>query len=109
MGTNKVDLGVSLPEMRPTKNVQVSVPAEEADNKTSKAQEKLILEKRRAEEIKQVNKDSVQLVRDEKSGRSYIQVVDDDGEVLYQVPPEELQKLQQLLRHLNGNVVDTLA
>ena len=54
--------------------------------------------------------DSVRLVRDEKSGRSFIEILDrKTGEVMYQIPPEEVQKLAELLKDMTGSMVDTVA
>lgn len=50
------------------------------------------------------------LVRDEKSGRSHIEILDrKTGEVMYQIPPESIQALSELLESATGSMVDTVA
>lgn len=47
---------------------------------------------------------------DKSSGEQFIEVVDPEtGEVLRQIPPEEMRRLAQAFGKLVGNVVDTLA
>lgn len=54
--------------------------------------------------------DSVRLVRDAESGRSRVEILDrKTGEVLYQIPAEEVQKLAERLKDMTGSMVDTLA
>jgi hypothetical protein len=54
--------------------------------------------------------DSVRLVRDAESGRSRVEILDrTTGEVLYQIPAEEVQKLAERLKDMTGSMVDTLA
>jgi uncharacterized FlaG/YvyC family protein len=112
MGSNNVNFEVdrvSIPEVRPMEKVKPRAPAKETKTHATEAVEKKVEPKKQTVESQQVKNNSVQLVRDEESGRSFVQVMDDRGEILYQIPPEELMKLQQLLKHLNGNVVDTVA
>ncbi|MFB3901893.1 MAG: flagellar protein FlaG [Acidobacteriota bacterium] len=55
-------------------------------------------------------KELLQVVIDEKTNRLYVQVVDrETGEVLREIPPEELRKLRELVEQLNGRVLDTIA
>lgn len=54
--------------------------------------------------------DWARIVQDDESGRSYVQILDrKTGEVLYEIPPEEIQKLGKLLRDMTGSMVDTVA
>jgi uncharacterized FlaG/YvyC family protein len=54
--------------------------------------------------------DSVRLVRDETSGRSFVEILDKKtGEVMYQIPPEEVRKLAELLKDMTGSMVNTVA
>ncbi len=54
--------------------------------------------------------DWARLVQDEESGRSYVQILDRrTGEVIYEIPPEEIQKLGKLLKEMTGSMVDTVA
>jgi len=47
---------------------------------------------------------------DEKSGQSFIQVIDrESGEILRQIPPEEARRLSAALKEMIGTVVDTVA
>lgn len=56
------------------------------------------------------SQDSVKLVRDETTGRSFVQILDrKTGEVIYEIPPEQLRKIPELSEKVNGNVVDTVA
>lgn len=51
--------------------------------------------------------DSVRLVRDEETGRSCVQILDrKTGEVLYEIPPEEVQKLAKILKDMTGLMVN---
>lgn len=53
---------------------------------------------------------SVTFVVDEKSGQSFIQVIDrESGEILRQIPPEEARRLSAALKEMIGTVVDTVA
>jgi uncharacterized FlaG/YvyC family protein len=110
MGSNNINFEVeriSVPEVRPMEMVPQQASSE--GKSAAEANIKKAEQKQKLADIQSVNRDSIQLVRDEVSGRSYVQVMDKKGEVVYQIPPEELQKLQRLLDHLNGNVVDTVA
>jgi hypothetical protein len=53
---------------------------------------------------------SVRLVYNEELGRPVVQILDrETGEVIYQIPPEELQKLSTFIEGLRGSVLDELA
>lgn len=54
--------------------------------------------------------DWARIVQDEESGRSVVQILDRrTGEVIYEIPPEEIQKLGKMLREMTGSMVDTVA
>jgi len=54
-------------------------------------------------------KDGVRLVQDPDSGRTLVEILDrKTGEVIYQLPPEELQKLAEQLKQFTGTVIDTV-
>jgi uncharacterized FlaG/YvyC family protein len=54
--------------------------------------------------------DWARIVQDHESGRSFVQILDrKTGEVLYEIPPEEIQKLGKLLKETTGSMVDTVA
>ncbi len=54
--------------------------------------------------------DWARIVQDEETGRSYVQILDrKTGEVIYEIPPEEIQKLGKILKDMAGSMVDTVA
>jgi uncharacterized FlaG/YvyC family protein len=54
-----------------------------------------------------VSAPTVTFTIDKTSGEQYIQVIDKvSGEVVRQIPPEELRRLSAVLEKLTGNVVD---
>ncbi len=56
------------------------------------------------------SQDSVKLVRDETTGRSFVQILDrKTGEVIYEIPPEQLRKIPELSDKVSGKVIDTVA
>lgn len=53
---------------------------------------------------------SARLAQDRESGKTIVQILDRrTGEVLYEIPPEEVRKLARLLQHLTGSVIDKTA
>jgi uncharacterized FlaG/YvyC family protein len=63
-----------------------------------------------ADQPQGVRKSSVRLVHSEELGRPVVHILDrETGEIIYQIPPEELQKLSTFLDEFKGSVVDKLA
>ncbi|GAB4246306.1 MAG: hypothetical protein Kow00109_22420 [Acidobacteriota bacterium] len=53
---------------------------------------------------------SARLAQDKDSGKTIVQILDRrTGNVLYEIPPEEVRKLARLLQNLTGSVVDRTA
>ena len=53
---------------------------------------------------------SVTFEVDSKSKQLYIKVVDrDTGEVVKQIPPEELREIASQMEQMTGNILDTIA
>ncbi len=49
---------------------------------------------------------SLNFIRDEASGRSAVQVLDENGEVIRQIPPQELLDVYAKIRNIVGILLD---
>ncbi|MBI5115345.1 flagellar protein FlaG [Candidatus Poribacteria bacterium] len=49
---------------------------------------------------------SLNFIRDEESGRSAVQVLDENGEVIRQIPPQELLDVYAKIRNIVGILLD---
>jgi flagellar protein FlaG len=49
---------------------------------------------------------SLNFIHDEASGRSAVQIVDENGEVIRQVPPQELLDVYAKIRNIVGILLD---
>lgn len=59
--------------------------------------------------VQVATKDAVKLIRDEESGRAVVQILDRrTGEVIYEIPPEELKNFSELVDKTNGVVINTV-
>ena len=105
-----------------TGNVKASLPAEQADRvrkQKDNAPEELTVETPSAKsiqpeellgQIKALTENGVYSVRFENNDvdQLVVKVVDSNsGEVIRQIPPEELMELTKHLNELRGNIVDT--
>ncbi|MCL2791010.1 MAG: flagellar protein FlaG [Desulfobulbus sp.] len=51
---------------------------------------------------------SIRFERDRATEALVVRIVDSENQLIRQIPPEELIKLNKLLEELNGNLVDTI-
>jgi len=83
---------------------QAAIRSRETPQESARSKKTSALDESREEEKLG---DAVRLVQDEHSGRSVVEILDKrTGEVMYQIPPEEVRKLAELLKDLTGSMVD---